>query len=174
MATTAENRALTSSTTPILISERLAPIKGTVTREEVMESGKKKILHTAKVSHAGKVNQNNRLYPREVITANIDRLKPLLADGFLTGAVDHGYGGNLQDTCLLWRDIWMEADGAVKAKFEVIVKHSKGSDFQAQIDAGMAVGFSTSGYGSAHAPSAAERLAYGLGDDSKAVIMDAN
>lgn len=165
------NQALIDGTSPQAVREFLSP--GDARIEAVAtEEGKAK-LWKAKISHADKLNANRRIYPRECWEANLARLKPLLKDGVLGGAIDHAPGwssGSLKDTCLIWRDLWMEADGGVYGKFEII-GNALGESFKAQIKAGLAVGFSTSGDGSAHEPTDAERKRYGLGEDTYAAVM---
>lgn len=144
----------------------------------VMESaGDDSGMYEAKVFHTDKINSNDRIYTRAVMQDNVDQLKPYLAEGYLCGAVDHlgpSDGGNLRDTCVIYRDLQINATGEGIAKFEVVKKHSRGSDLQANIEAGMKIGFSTYGYGSGHEPTEEERKQYGLGKDQYAVVMDRN
>jgi hypothetical protein len=134
-------------------------------------------LYQAKIAHADRPTLNGRIYPREVLQSNIDRLKPLLSQGRLTGAVDHMdklASGNLKDTAVIWRSLEMQPDGAVSGKFEIVDGHSKGKDLKALLDAGAAVGISTLGYGTSHAPSPTELAQYGFPAGSNVVVMDAN
>jgi hypothetical protein len=134
-------------------------------------------LITAKVGHVDRATLNDRLYPREVWQANIDRLQPLFAKGRLTGAVDHLgklNSGNLAESPIVWRHLEIATDGSVMGKYEIVEAHTKGKDLKAQKDAGMAIGFSTFGRGSWHAPSPFEKEKYGLPDDTAVVVMDAN
>lgn len=143
----------------------------------VMESAGDDGMYEAKVFHTDKINSNDRIYTRAVMQDNVDQLKPYLAEGYLCGAVDHlgpSDGGNLRDTCVIYRDLQINAAGEGIAKFEVVKKHSRGSDLQANIEAGMKIGFSTYGYGSGHEPTEEERKQYGLGKDQYAVVMDRN
>ncbi len=75
---------------------------------------------------------------------------------------------------MIWRELWTESDGSVMSYYEVVEEHSKGRDLKANKDAGMAIGWSTYGYGSAHEPGDEERAEYGLEPDEWAVVMDRN
>ena len=148
-----------------------------VTALPVAEAAAGKKLYQVRWTQCDRVNANRRIYPREVIQANVDRLKPLLTDGMLSGAVDHeGYldGGNLRSTCVIWRDLWIEPDGSGVGTFEIVDDHSAGRDLLALVRAGAAIGWSSFGYGSAHDPSDAERARYGLDADTRVVVMDSN
>lgn len=147
---------------------------------EVRRVGK---LFEAKIGQADKKNQNGRIYPRAVWQDQIDHFmtmegtKTRLDDGQLPGAVDHQAwtsDGNLRDNCIIWRELSMDVDGGVFGKFEVVEKHSVGANLKANIDAGMAIGFSTYGYGTGHEAGDAERRQYGLSDTEYCVIMDRN
>jgi hypothetical protein len=149
-----------------------------LTQVEAVEAAeaKGKKLYKAKVFHCDKKNQNYRIYPREVMQENVDRLKDLLGQGYLAGAVDHAYWGNLADTCLIWRSLWIDADGAGYGTFEIIDTEGPGGgiNLEKQIRAGLAIGFSIMGYGTGHEPGDSERDKYKLHKDEYAVVMDPN
>jgi hypothetical protein len=164
-----DNHAITEATKPVRVEELTAP--GRIVAIEGKGGTKR---WRAKVSQADKKNQNGRIYPRAVLEAEIDRLMPRLADGVLGGAVDHlGWsdGGNLKHTCILWRSLEIDADGAMWGEFEIIEHHAAGKDFKAQCESGLAVGFSTFGYGTGRDPTESERRQYGLSDDEEVIIM---
>jgi hypothetical protein len=130
--------------------------------------------YRAKVSQADAVNLNGRVYPRTVLQKNIERLKPLMAQGRLGGAVDHASyvdAGALRREAILWRDLHMEADGAVIGEFE-LVPTTSGKDLQQLIDAGRTPGFSTFGHGSCRPCTPEERRRFGVAkDDDEVVVM---
>jgi hypothetical protein len=157
------------------LSENASTIRETADRVvvETFTEGAKK-LHKARVSRAGVVNRNRRYYPLALMQREVARLKPLLASGHLAGASDHHSDGpQLSSTCIIFRDLEIESDGAVIAKFETI-PNDAGRNLQAQIDSKLAIAFSTVGFGSCHTPSDAERRRYGLVGDEYVVIMDDN
>lgn len=146
------------------------------TVEKVTEA-EGKSLYKAKVFQCNKPLQNPRIYPKEVMEANVKRLRPILKDGYLSGSVDHASyfsAGNLGDTVIIWRNLEINDRGEGIGQFEVIEGHSKGKDFLAQVESGLAIGFSTYGYGSAHEPTDEERKKYKLSKHDCVVILDEN
>lgn len=146
----------------------------------VAESGKANgpALYEAKVMQADKKNQNNRIYPRKLLQANIDRLKPSLSGGQLIGTSGHPgdeeYSGDPSRITKKWVDLRMGDDGAVTGVFSV-VPTDLGKDLQVVLAEKLsALGFSSYGYGTGHEPSEDEQKKYGLGDDEECVIMDDN
>jgi len=129
----------------------------------------------AKVGQADTVNANRRVYPSSEWAVNVHRANAeRIPAGTMTGAVDHlgcAQGGNLKDTAIMWHSLKMDANGSVTGEFSVIADHSAGRDLQAQIDAGMGIGFSTFGYASAHEPSDEEMQKYGLNAESDADVV---
>lgn len=150
-----------------------------IAAERVVEEGKAKgKLHSAKVGQADKPNQNRRVYTRSIWENQVKRFKEkkLLDEGRLCGSVNHlgmFEGGNLDTQCILWREVWIDdKTGGVFGRYEIVEKHSAGADLKAQHEAGMAIGFSTFGYGTAHEPSEEEEEKYS--DGKRFVVMDEN
>jgi hypothetical protein len=118
--------------------------------------------YRAKVGQVDRVNGNGRIYPREVVEAEVRRLKPLLAKGHLGGAVDHVDDRvRLRDEALLWRDLEVRADGAIVGEFELL-DTARGRDLKRLIDGGRAVGFSTSGRGTTRYTDGEDRRRYAV------------
>lgn len=94
-----------------------------------------------------------------------------MSKGGLRGCVEHSYEG-MKDACIIWREMQIEDDGAVYGKFEIVEKHTLGANLAAQIEAGMATGYSTSGRGSARTMDPDELRRYGLSPESdRDVVM---
>lgn len=112
-------------------------------------------LYEAKLFHVDKLNQNNRVYTRANMQANID-------SGQFCGSVDHGTG--LATQCVMYHDLRIEADGSGMGTFSILPTDGPGGgkNLKIQCDSGMPVGFSTYGFGGAHKPSDAERKKYGM------------
>lgn len=131
------------------------------------------VLFQAKVSQADKKNLNGRIYPKEVLQKAIEKASKKCEEGTFLGAIDHSWD-RLQDTCVVWDEIWMEDDGACYGKGR-IVKGANHADHLANlIDAGVKIGFSTAGYGGAYSPSDEDRAKYGSADGEPAVIIAPN
>lgn len=172
-----ENKRLCESTERVPVRETLSAQVVAAPGAAAEALGGKRGLYTAKVSHGNRVNGNRRIYPTEVLAENVKRLQPLLEKGYLAGAVDHvdyDASGNLRDTAVIWRSLEARDDGSVWGQFEVVEGHSRGKDVKALLDAGLAVGVSTMGYGTAHLPSETERQKYGIAEGDQVVVMDGN
>lgn len=127
---------------------------------------------SAIVARTDHPNANRRVYPRELLAREIARVAPAMKRGELMGAVDHpGYTGAMASTCIVWRGLELKPDGAVVGSGEIVADHSAGRDLVALIDAGVSLGWSTRGRGSAHHPNAAERRRYGLPDNTDVVVV---
>lgn len=169
---TERNRLLTESAGPISETMMLKVDEITVVSTNEAKEGAK---YRAKVSQADIPNGNRRIYPREVLAVALERCKQRIKEGKLTGACDHpGWDGGLKDTCIVWDSLTMDQSGAVFGDFRIIAKSNHGEHLMALRDAGVALGFSTRGYGSAHYPSDDEKKRYGLDDDCDIVIIDDN
>lgn len=125
-----------------------------------------------------RMNRNRRVYTKEVWEAVIDSINGKLGkQGKFCGAVDHRgpfEGGNQKHTVIMWREAALDENthNAVGG-FDIVKDHSDGRDLMAQINAGMHVGFSTSGLASAHEADEDERKRYGIPNDGMyAVIID--
>lgn len=128
---------------------------------------------TAKISQADRKNLNRRIYPKEVLGPAIEKAKKKCKEGKFTGAIDHSYNG-LRDTCIAWDDVWMEDDGACYGKGRMIDGANHVAHLKSLIKSGVKIGFSTTGWGSAHRPGEEERRRYGLGENDDCVIIDPN
>lgn len=144
-----------------------------VWRREVNEARKGTVLpFTAKVFHADKKNGNDRIYPREVMAVACKQAVERAAEGKFTGCIDHPWSGSLSDTCIRWDDCRMNTEGEGFADGEILLNTAGGKQLEALIDAGVSIGFSTAGYGSAHMPSDDEKTRYGLGEEEYAIVID--
>jgi predicted nucleic acid-binding Zn-ribbon protein len=129
----------------LLSEEHIAPVT-------VLESDGSGVLRfEAIVSEADFRNRNNRIYPREVLFPAFERHNEQIARGLAQpGLVDHpGFlsGASVSDIGVAWENFWFE--GALVKGRGRIVPTAKGRDLEAAMQAGIAVGFSTRGYGEA-------------------------
>lgn len=128
-----------------------------------------------KVGHVDRVNENQRIYPREVFEEEIRRWKigegrVPMSRGGLRGCVEHSCEP-MKDACILWRDLEIEQDGGVHGTFEVVADHTLGVNLLAQIEAGMAIGFSIAGKGSARSLTTDDVPRYRLNPDAVAGVV---
>ncbi|WP_407572129.1 hypothetical protein [Deinococcus altitudinis] len=105
------------------------------------------------VATAGKVNRNNRLYPKAVWEAAVAAAQPMLSTGELWGLLEHPEDwydplkGRLAAICIKYETLTMDGD-VVKAT-GVVIETAAGQDLKALIEGGIAVGISSNGTGSA-------------------------
>ncbi|MGY2892487.1 hypothetical protein [Deinococcus sp. UYEF24] len=138
------------------------------------------------VATAGKVNRNNRLYPKAVWEAAVAAAQPMLASGELWGLLEHPEDwydplkGRLAAICIKYETLTMDGD-VVKAT-GVVIETAAGQDLKALIEGGIAVGISSNGTGSAKylpasevAPDYSDPSAYigVIQDDFRLLTIDA-
>lgn len=101
-----------------------------------------------KFSHADKLNNNKRLYSKDLMLREIDRMKPLCTDGAVTAGAYHPQSGLLEvpEVAALWENIWMEDDGACVGIVKILPT-PHGLAAQTLIKAGGKIGMSTRGFG---------------------------
>lgn len=77
---------------------------------------------TGVLQRADSVNQNGRIYPRDVLEPQIELYKELARERRATGELDHADDPvvNLKHVSHVITDIWMESDGTVKGKVEIL------------------------------------------------------
>ena len=97
----------------------------------------KKFVVEATVQHADVPNKNGRVYPRNILEREIRKFQKAIDEGSAFGEADHptGQGSSVTRVSALFRKVWMEKDGAVKAE-AVIPDTHVGKDVQAIIRAG--------------------------------------
>ena len=139
-----------------------------------------------KVAHVDRRNLNGRIYTRSLFEKVCREAKRPqapsgrsdLANGRITFRLDHPDAlsqGWLGKTCGAWRDLWVEADGAVFGVVEVFADTEPGRHVIALLDNGATCGASISGRGKARHPTADERARFGLpsqDDEEDAVDRD--
>jgi len=74
-----------------------------------------------KWQHAGRVNENGRVYPLEILKREIDRIKPLMKERRIMGASFHPKGpANPDDISHVWENAWIEKTGACFGVLKII------------------------------------------------------
>ncbi len=125
----------------LIQEERRAPVK-------VLESdGTGVFRFSAVVSEADLLNRNRRVYPQDVLFPAFEAYNTALMHGEgAPGLVDHPeYQASMSDIGILWESFAFE--GKLVVGNGRIVSTQRGKDLQAAMEAGIAVGFSTRGYG---------------------------
>jgi len=123
---------------------------------------------SGKVAECGKVTLGARIYPHAVLRAAVAEANERASLGRLLGSIDGPSllgGGSLRRSPIVWKKLWMAADGSAMGDFQVISDHSFGKDVLQQLEAGMSVGVGLQAHAEVHRPSPAERLRYELPEE---------
>lgn len=99
-------------------------------------------------SRGGLVNDNDRMYPTEVLNKAVEEAQTKIKQGKFLGEVDHpDFGsGSLKNVALKFTKLWMEGD---LMRFEAdVVPTEQGQLLNTLVRSGIVPGISTRGYGS--------------------------
>lgn len=101
------------------------------------------------LQRADTLNQNGRIYPKKILETQIEEYKVLVKERRATGELDHSNEAvvNLKNVSHVITDIWMEHDGTVKGKVEVL-DTPMGKILSSLINANIKVGISSRALGS--------------------------
>ena len=102
------------------------------------------------VQRADVVNQNGRIYPREILQRQIEEYKKLVVERRAVGELDHADSPvvNLQKASHVFTNIWMEEDGTVMGEVEVLDNLPMGKILQGLFERNIKVGISSRALGS--------------------------
>lgn len=102
------------------------------------------------IQRADVLNQNGRIYPKEVLIPQIEAYKELVKERRAVGELDHADEPvvNLKNASHVITDIWMEEDGTVMAAVEVLDKLPMGKILKGLFEANIKVGISSRALGS--------------------------
>ena len=115
--------------------------------KEQIQSGGPVIL-SGIFSEAGTINENDRIYPREILEREVDKFQKMIEENRAYGALDHPDSSiiELSNACWLIKELQWQ-DNKVVGKAEVL-NTSKGKDLKAILEAGGSVGTSSRAFGS--------------------------
>ena len=116
--------------------------------ESAEESPHRLMAIRGTASRGGVVNENNRMYPTEVLTKAVEEARSKLGRGKFLGELDHPTtgGGQLANAAIKFTDVWMEGD-LVRYEGDVLPTE-RGRTLETLLRSGVGVGMSTRGYGS--------------------------
>lgn len=128
--------------------EFTAPTVQILTEDVDDKTGERTMRVAVKWQHAGIINGNGRRYPKEVMTKEMARLKPMMAEGRIFGASYHPKGdAEVDDVSHIWESIEMEEDGSCVGIVKVLPT-DRGRNAQVIIKNGGRIGMSSRGFGS--------------------------
>lgn len=107
------------------------------------------LIVTGVLQRADVLNQNGRIYPRNILEPQIENYKQLVKERRAVGELDHADEPvvNLKNASHVITDIWMEPDGCVKGKVEIL-ETPMGQILASLIKANIKVGISSRALGS--------------------------
>jgi len=107
------------------------------------------LIVTGVLQRGDTLNQNGRVYPTDILAAQVDYYKKLVEERRAVGELDHADEPvvNLKNASHVITEIWMEPDGVVKGKVEVL-DTPMGLILQTLIKANIKVGISSRALGS--------------------------
>jgi hypothetical protein len=115
----------------------------------IKEAREKKapILVKAVLQRADAINQNKRIYPRNILEREVENYRKAVAEGRATGELDHPDSSvvSLERVSHMLRDIWWEGSD-VLGTIEVL-NTPKGKIAQELMEAGVKCGISSRGVG---------------------------
>lgn len=109
-----------------------------------------KLVVEGKIGQCDVPTANGRVYPRPIIEREINRLKPRVEQSSVMSAVDHPGDGKtrIKDSGAIVRGLWVEDNGEIHGRFEIVEEASAGKDLAAFLRRGAQVGMSSRGMGS--------------------------
>lgn len=107
------------------------------------------LIVTGVLQRGDTLNQNGRVYPTPILGAQIEYYKKLVEERRAVGELDHADEPvvNLKNASHVITEIWMEDDGVVKGKVEIL-DTPMGQILQTLIKANIKVGISSRALGS--------------------------
>jgi hypothetical protein len=121
----------------------------TYDRDDVKDKKDGAFTVTGILQRADALNQNGRIYPREVLQPQIELYKELVKERRALGELDHADDPvvNLQKVSHVITDIWMDPDGVVKGKVEILPT-PMGNILKSLFESNIKVGISSRALGS--------------------------
>ncbi len=105
------------------------------------------VAFEGKFQHAGAINKNKRIYPRDVLEENVDRLKDIINERQLIGELDHPTDSILHfaNASHIVTKLWWEGD-VLMGRGEILNTPS-GKVLKALLEDGVKIGISSRGVG---------------------------
>jgi len=138
------------------MANKFSLLKGCTTFEYasnmITESRKKndgKVILSGVLQRADTVNQNGRIYPKDILGREIRNYQKLIAENRSTGELDHPDSSvvTLANLSHIIREAHMNTDGAVEGRVEIL-NTPNGKILQNLLDSGVKLGISSRGVGS--------------------------
>jgi len=115
------------------------------------ESTEGRLFVEGKCGHAGQATANRRTYPIPIMEREIAKLNKRISEGMpVLGSLDHPSDGKsrLKDASHLIHKIWLESDGTIKMRAEILEETANGKIAAAIVRRTKKIGMSSRGMGS--------------------------
>lgn len=121
---------------------------GQLIRENVNENGEEKLFLKGILQRADTLNQNGRIYPKEILEREVRNYQKFIAENRALGELDHPDSSvvNLKNASHIIREAYMEGD-VVYGTLEVLTKLPSGQVLKGLIEHGVKIGISSRGVG---------------------------
>ncbi len=118
-------------------------------KESIEKNNGRLIVHGV-IQRADTVNQNGRIYPRNILEREIQNYQRLVTERRATGELDHADDPvvNLKNVSHVITNLWLNTDGAVMADVEVLENLPMGKILYGLFERGIKVGISSRALGS--------------------------
>ena len=139
--------------------------------KEAKEGGKPYCL-SGVIQRAGTKNQNGRVYPKNILSREVDNYMKSVKDRRALGELDHPESStiSLSNVSHMVTDSWWDGD-TVMGKIEVL-NTPEGQILQSLLDAGVTIGISSRGVGSTEKKRVAEGDVDMVNDDFQLICYD--
>lgn len=117
--------------------------------KESREKNGGKIVLTGIIQKANQLNQNKRVYPREILRREVENYQKAVREGRAVGECDHPESStvSLKNVSHVIREMWWDGDN-VMGRVEVLNKLPAGKILEGLLDSGIKLGISSRGVGS--------------------------
>lgn len=124
------------------------------------------------IQRAGTKNQNGRIYPKNILSREVENYMKSIKDRRALGELDHPESStiSLSNVSHMVTDSWWDGD-QVMGKIEVL-NTPKGQILQSLLDAGVTIGISSRGVGSTEKKRMAEGDVDMVNDDFQLICYD--
>lgn len=142
-------------------------------RAMVAENDEDGILYAeGKIGQCDIPTANGRVYGRPVMEREIKKMQERVKNASAIGAVDHPGDGKSRivgQAGTIMRALWMNEDGSVHGKFEIVEESSAGKDLAAFLRRGASIGVSSRGMGSVRTNGSGQMI---VGEDYRLTAYD--
>jgi len=138
--------------------------------EHTLASGKKVFKMRGILQRADTINQNGRIYPREILERELRNYQKFISEKRALGSLDHTDSSvvELQTVCHNITKAWMDDAGIVYGEVDVLPT-PHGDTLRSIVESGVTVGISSRGLGSTQVDEEGQQI---VQDDFQLICWD--